>query len=77
MNANPPPCCVLAEPFTEQEAADFEQLIFASNNPDPKIRLLARATLSAFVTEHGKTKCDMMIVHLSKFHDDKDKRPDA
>lgn len=77
MNASPPPACVLAGPFTEQEAADFEQLIFASNNSDPKIRLLARTTLASFVTEHGKLKCDMMIVHLSRFHDDKDKRPDA
>jgi hypothetical protein len=60
-----------AEPFTRQELADFEQLIFASNNPDHKIRLAARATLAQFVNQHGKFKCDLMLAEAGKFYDAK------
>lgn len=67
----------LAEPYSLRDLADFEQLIFASSNPNPKIRLLARATLAAFLREHGKAKCDLMLAALSKFHDNPDKRLDA
>lgn len=67
----------LAEPYSQQELADFERLIFASNNPDPKIRLVARAALAAFFREHGRLKCDLMLAALSKFHDNPDKRLDA
>lgn len=66
----------LAEPYSPQELADFEQLIFASSNPDPKIRLLARATLAEFVNDHGQAKCDLMMEKLSSWHD-KPQRPDA
>ncbi|MGZ5988753.1 MAG: hypothetical protein ACXWLZ_06865 [Rhizomicrobium sp.] len=66
----------LAEPYSPQELADFEQLIFASNNDDPKIRLAARATLAVFFREHGKAKCDLMMEKLSQWHD-KPQRPDA
>lgn len=68
---------ILAEPFTQQEAADFEQLIFASNNPDHAIRLAARCALASFVNHNGKIKCDLILAHLSSFHDDPDKRLDS
>lgn len=64
------------EPYSAQEIADFEQLIFASNNPDHKIRLAARAALAAFFREHGQAKCDLMMEKLSAWHD-KPQRPDA
>jgi hypothetical protein len=70
------PVCILAEPYTPQELADFEQLIFASQNDDPKIRLTARTFLASFVNEHGKPKCDLMMAELGKWHD-KPQRPDA
>lgn len=59
----------LAEPYSLQELADFEQLIFASGNDDPKIRLVARAALASFFREHGKPKCDFMMEKLSAWHD--------
>ncbi|MDI1263885.1 MAG: hypothetical protein PS018_11570 [bacterium] len=65
----------LAEPYTPQELIDFEQLIFASNNPDHKIRLAARVALADFFREHGKTKCDLMMEVLDRRYSDK--RPDA
>lgn len=55
----------LAQPYTEQELADFEALIFASNHPSPEVRLAGRAALARFLREHGKTKCDMMLERLS------------
>lgn len=58
-------------PFTQQELADFEQLIFASNNPDHNIRLAARVALAQFVNQHGKFKCDLMIAEAGKFYDAK------
>jgi hypothetical protein len=66
----------LAEPYSPQELADFEQLIFASSNDHPAVRLLVRAALATFFREHGKAKCDLMMAALSKFHDNP-KRPDA
>lgn len=60
---------IAAEPFSEQELADFEQLIFASQNDEPKIRLTARAFLASFLNAHGKAKCDLMMAKLSKWHD--------
>lgn len=60
------PVCILAEPYTAQELADFEQLIFASNNNDPKIRLAGRAALAGFLNQHGKDKCDLMLEVLDK-----------
>lgn len=62
----------LAEPYSQQEIAEFEQLIFASNNDDPKIRLLARATLASFFREHGKAKCDLMLERLTQAHEGRD-----
>jgi hypothetical protein len=70
------PVCVLAEPYSLQELADFEQLIFASQNSEPKIRLTARAFLAQFVNEHGKAKCDLMMAKLGEWHDEP-QRPDA
>lgn len=62
----------LAQPYTDAEIAEFEQLIFASANDDPKIRLLARATLAAFFRTHGKAKCDLMMERLTKAHEGRD-----
>lgn len=56
----------LAEPYSPQELADFEQLMLASHNDDMNIRLTARAFLAAFVNEHGRAKCDLMIAEIEK-----------
>ena len=68
---------VLAEPFTQQELADFENLIFASNTADHKIRLAARVALAQFLKLHGKLKCDLMVAEMGKFWDAKRPEPDA
>lgn len=60
---------IAVEPYTSQELADFEQLIFASANADHKVRLTARAFLASFVNEHGQAKCDLMMEKLSSWHD--------
>jgi hypothetical protein len=70
------PVAILAEPYSQQEIADLEQLIFASQNEEPKTRLTARAFLAQFVNTHGKAKGDMMMEKLSVWHD-KPQRPDA
>lgn len=75
MTGHVPPA-ILAQPYSSQELADFEVLIFASNDPDNEARLKARANLAAFVGIHGTAKCDMMLEALSAFHD-KPQRPDA
>lgn len=59
----------LAEPYSQAELAEFEQLIFASSNDDPKIRLFARATLASFLRQHGKAKCDWMMERLTQAHE--------
>lgn len=56
---------ILAQPYTDQELFDFEQLIFASNAASPKVRLAGRVALATFVNEHGKAKCDLMLEKLS------------
>jgi hypothetical protein len=66
----------LAEPYTQAEIARFEALIFASNNPAPKIRLAGRAALARFLNKHGQAKCDLMMEALTKWHE-KPQRPDA
>lgn len=61
---------IAAEPYTMAEIAEFEHLILASNNPDHATRLLARAVLATFFRTHGKAKCDLMMVRLTRAHDD-------
>lgn len=62
---------ILAEPYSQGEIARFEALIYASNNPAPKIRLSGRAELARFLTKHGTAKCDLMMAALDKHHQPK------
>lgn len=62
----------LVEPYSQQELAEFEQLIFACSNDNGPVRVLARATLSSFLREHGKVKCDLMMERLTQAHEGRD-----
>ncbi|MGO3930840.1 hypothetical protein [Rhodopseudomonas pseudopalustris] len=66
---NKAPVHVLAVPCTEEEFRRFEDLIFAANDARHDVRLGARADLAAFVNEHGRAKCDLMMVALANHHD--------
>jgi len=62
----------LAEPYTQAELAEFEQLIFACNNDQGEVRVLARAAIAAFFKTHGQAKCDLMMERLTKAHEGRD-----
>ncbi len=62
----------LAEPYSDAEIAEFEQLIFACNNPNGEVRVLARATIAQFFRTHGQAKCDLMMERLTQAHEGRD-----
>lgn len=62
----------LAEPYTDAELAEFEQLIFACHNPEGPVRVLARATIAQFFRTHGQAKCDLMMERLTRAHEGRD-----
>lgn len=59
-------------PFTREELADFEALIFAANDADQQVRLKAREELAAFIAHHSKIKCDLMCNALARLHGNND-----
>lgn len=62
----------LAEPYTDAELAEFEQLIFACNSNEGPIRTFARATIAQFFRTHGQAKCDLMMERLTQAHEGRD-----
>lgn len=62
----------LAEPYTDAELAEFEQLIFACNNKQGGVRVLARATIAQFFRTHGQAKCNLMMERLTRAHEGRD-----
>ncbi|WP_316397325.1 hypothetical protein [Bradyrhizobium sp. 33ap4] len=54
-----------AQTFTPEELADFEQAIFACQNPNTLVAKLAKTSLAAIVAHHGKAKCDLMAAALN------------
>lgn len=60
---------IKAVPYTDAEIVRFEALIYAANNPAPKIRLAGRAALARFLNKHGKAKCDLMMEALDRHHE--------
>lgn len=63
---------IQAEPYTQEELAEFEQLIFACSNDQGEVRVFARAAIAQFFRTHGKAKCDLMMERLTQAHEGRD-----
>lgn len=47
--------------YTEEEMQEFERLVNGTSSRNQLERIEARMRMPAFITEHGKEKCDAMF----------------